>query len=759
MTAHRNIYACLVHEKPECVADLVHNLRHLDPASLVLLYNGGPDAALLKSFANCAGVIVYPRPRRMRWGRLHDFALDCMRFAIEHLPFDSITIVDSDQLALRAGYSPALGDFLARHPDAGMLGSAPGPQPASTRIGPAVAALREASLWRNWLQQFPNGEQAFVHWTFWPSTVFTAAACRDLVRLFDGDTGLQAIMRRSRIWATEEVILPTLTALLGYRIVLNPASYEYVQYRVSYSPAQLSSALDDPAAFWMHPVPREQNHSLRHQIRRHFDDYCVSASRREPMVARSSQASLVLTLPILQQMRSIEGWLEDDEADLLIAAAQQALRSLPTAPAIVEIGSYCGRSTVVLASVVREMASPARVYAIDPHTGQVGAAGQNLHQGTPTFERFQRNIGRAELDPQVVSIRQHSYEVNWNQPISLLLIDGLHDYDNVARDVAHFAPWVAAKGYIAFHDYADYYPGVRLFVDELLQSDEYHCVALARSLMLVQKLASTDGSSSSSPNGESRPVSRISSSVDASAGVQHTLPVEGPATPLVSCIMPTRNRRAFVPRALAYFARQDYANRELIIIDDGSDPVADLIPDDPHIRYLRQARPLSLGNKRNLACRQAHGSIIAHWDDDDWMADWRLSYQVAQLLASGADICGLASLLFYCPRSEQAWRYTYPGGGKPWVAGGTLCYRRSFWERHPFQDITIGEDTRFVWSSSEANIVALSEPNFYVALIHARNTAAKHTTSRRWQAVSLDLVAELLGPEMALYRTATTGQL
>src|SRR5690606_21807539 len=47
--------------------------------------------------------------------------------------------------------------------------------------------------------------------------------------------------------------------------------------------------------------------------------------------------------------------------------------------------------------------------------------------------------------------------------------------------------------------------------------------------------------------------------------------------PLVSCIMPTYNRRAFAPLALEYFRRQTYPDRELIVVDDGSDPVGDVV--------------------------------------------------------------------------------------------------------------------------------------------------------------------------------------
>jgi glycosyltransferase involved in cell wall biosynthesis len=88
---------------------------------------------------------------------------------------------------------------------------------------------------------------------------------------------------------------------------------------------------------------------------------------------------------------------------------------------------------------------------------------------------------------------------------------------------------------------------------------------------------------------------------------------------LVSCIMPTANRRAFIAQAVSHFLKQDYPERELIVVDDGEDPVADMIPDENSIRYVRLDRRVSIGAKRNIACELARGGVIAHWDDDDWM--------------------------------------------------------------------------------------------------------------------------------------------
>ena len=68
---------------------------------------------------------------------------------------------------------------------------------------------------------------------------------------------------------------------------------------------------------------------------------------------------------------------------------------------------------------------------------------------------------------------------------------------------------------------------------------------------------------------------------------------------LVSCVMPTRNRRGWVSQAIWYFLRQDYDPKELLILDDGDDSVVDLVPSDERIRYRRLDARLSLGAKRN----------------------------------------------------------------------------------------------------------------------------------------------------------------
>lgn len=223
------------------------------------------------------------------------------------------------------------------------------------------------------------------------------------------------------------------------------------------------------------------------------------------------------------------------------------------------------------------------------------------------------------------------------------------------------------------------------------------------------------------------------------------------SAPLVSCIMPTWNRRRFVPQAIAYFLRQQYAPKELIIVDDSDEPVTDLVPDDDRIRLISLAQRTRIGTKRNLACEVAQGEYIVHWDDDDWMAAWRIGYQVEQLRLRQGDVCGLRQVLFFDPVAAAAWEYVFPGTIKPWVYGASLCYTIAYWRNNPFPAIDIGEDTRFVWSDPEARIVMLANNQWLAALVHAGNISRKETGAPSWHPVSFATVRQMIGKDWGFY--------
>lgn len=213
----------------------------------------------------------------------------------------------------------------------------------------------------------------------------------------------------------------------------------------------------------------------------------------------------------------------------------------------------------------------------------------------------------------------------------------------------------------------------------------------------------------------------------------------------------TAARKHFVPFAVQYFLRQSYLNAELLVLDDSDGAIAALIPEAGNIRYICSPENFStLGEKRNYACAAASGDIIMHWDDDDWYApDW-VSRQVQVLQQSGAEICGLSELYFYKPQQQLCWRYAYRMDRRAWVAGATLAYRRSLWERNPFVSVTVGEDNRLVWYSG-AKVQCSGYTGGFVSLLHAHNTSPKYVNDKQWQPVPLATVAAVMGKDFNRY--------
>lgn len=448
-----NVHAVLAHEAPECVVDLVRNLRFHDSASPILLYDGSPRGDLLDRRLPWArwGVEIVPNPRPMRWGKLHGFALDC----IAHLgrrDYDLLTVVDSDQLLLRSGYpravAAALGDTV-RH---SLLSSDPALQGAETTAPPCRAAQAERALWLPFLRRFRSGEERFVHWSFWPATAIGADVARDVASLF-GDPQLQAILAASRMWATEEVLFPTLAALLDHQVVRNPTTLDWVAYRRDWSAADSDRALGDPHAFWIHPVSRSLNDPKRARLRERSNHYRTASAASPPHD---------VSPPLLATMRTIEGWLDEDEGALLLATARAAVRE---GGAIVEIGCHCGRASFLLAHAARE--SGARLIAIDRFDGVVGARDAALVHGPPQRARFDAMVAAHRLESWVEVRAGDAAAITLDVPVDLLVIDGLHDYAAVASDFHAVEALLAENAVVAFHDYADHFPGVCAFVDEL----------------------------------------------------------------------------------------------------------------------------------------------------------------------------------------------------------------------------------------------------------------------------------------------------
>jgi len=193
--------------------------------------------------------------------------------------------------------------------------------------------------------------------------------------------------------------------------------------------------------------------------------------------------------------------------------------------------------------------------------------------------------------------------------------------------------------------------------------------------------------------------------------------------------MPTRNRKGFVLQSIEYFKKQNYSPRELVILDGGDENLADStgLGEDTRIHYIHARSTLPIGESRNRLCEQAKGSIVAHWDDDDWYGFSRLTAQITPLLDGSADITAFSDCLFLDIERYHFWRcdpslFRRMFVGK--VHAGTLVYWRSLFEQGiRFPETSNAEDAHFLCRCHDqgAKVEGISGQDRFIYVRHSQS--------------------------------------
>ncbi len=162
----------------------------------------------------------------------------------------------------------------------------------------------------------------------------------------------------------------------------------------------------------------------------------------------------------------IDGWLYASEG--------KALSRLAKDKRVLEIGSYCGLSTVCMARTANH------VTTYDTHDGR----------GTPyprdTYQALIRNLERYGVADKVAAVRDELTRTYGATPnYDLAFIDGAHDAESVSRDAAIALKLLRPGGLLAFHDYTAAYPGVTSAVADLVAQGG-RIVSVVESLAVVQ---------------------------------------------------------------------------------------------------------------------------------------------------------------------------------------------------------------------------------------------------------------------------------
>jgi predicted O-methyltransferase YrrM len=146
----------------------------------------------------------------------------------------------------------------------------------------------------------------------------------------------------------------------------------------------------------------------------------------------------------------IEGWLSDGQVRRLFEAA----RTVPAGGRIVEIGSFRGRSTVVLGLAA---APGVEIVAIDPHAGNDrGPQEISGFEAEAEDDRgvFLANLERAGLAQRITSVRKFSGDAHGDvaDPIDLLWVDGAHRFGPARADLRDWGRRVRPGGALLVHD-------------------------------------------------------------------------------------------------------------------------------------------------------------------------------------------------------------------------------------------------------------------------------------------------------------------
>ncbi|GAA0358549.1 class I SAM-dependent methyltransferase [Streptomyces blastmyceticus] len=203
----------------------------------------------------------------------------------------------------------------------------------------------------------------------------------------------------------------------------------------------------------------------------------------------------------LTAFEAAKGFMPLDEGLALHAAAEAAAAALPHP--LLEVGTYCGRSTILLADAAREAGTT--VVTVDHHRGsEEQQPGWEYHDPTvvdpdpgvarmDTLPTFRRTLYKAGLEEHVIAVVGRSPQVAavWGTPLGLVFIDGGHTDEHATADYEGWAPHVAEGGLLVIHDvFADPADGgqapYRVY-RRALESGAFTEVSVTRSLHVLQR--------------------------------------------------------------------------------------------------------------------------------------------------------------------------------------------------------------------------------------------------------------------------------
>lgn len=164
----------------------------------------------------------------------------------------------------------------------------------------------------------------------------------------------------------------------------------------------------------------------------------------------------------IKNYMKIEGWLTENEAVTLFNLARN-LKNKEN-PVIVEIGSWLGKSSFIIATGIKQISRKACLFCIDPFNSEGDSKSKQsylllqerlfLLKHLTLKERFIRNMKSNNVYDRIKILEGYSFNFakKFHKQIDILFIDSNHEYKAVLRDYIDWGHKIKKGGVIAFHD-------------------------------------------------------------------------------------------------------------------------------------------------------------------------------------------------------------------------------------------------------------------------------------------------------------------
>ena len=202
------------------------------------------------------------------------------------------------------------------------------------------------------------------------------------------------------------------------------------------------------------------------------------------------------------------------------------------------------------------------------------------------------------------------------------------------------------------------------------------------------------------------------------------------ATPAVSILTPTYNRRQFLPALVTCYMSQDFPldKMEWIILDDGEDCVEDFFAaaakSIPNVRYIRHPTKLLIGAKRNRLNKEARAPILIAMDDDDYYSPDRVKHVVTSFNRNPAiELAGCSELYLYYTDIRKIYKLGPYHANH--ATNGTMAWRRSYALSHTYDETVSHAEEKSFLENYRHPMIQLDPFKTMLVISHGSNTFDK----------------------------------